>query len=304
MKETTQVASDTGDTGTRFVPDIPPPVAATRAPGQRLPDGACDCHAHIFGPPEWARLLPGTHFRPNECPLPDYLRMLGVLGVQRAVLVQPSVYGTDNSLIADALRSARFPLRAIAVVEPDIGAAELQAMHRLGFRGIRINTASATPGLTLAQAPALIDRIRPLGWHLQFFVDFQRQPELAGHLAALVIPIVIDHFGKVPASGGADSPAARALLNLLARPHCWAKLMGPYFISNDFPQHRDVDVLARAMVALAPDRLLWGTDWPHPSARQQMPNDGDLANMFARWVPDEATRQRILVANPKRLYGF
>lgn len=298
------MTSETGEGGGRFVPDIPPPVAATRSPHVQLPAGACDCHAHVFGPPEWARLLPDTHFRPNECPLPDYLRMLGVLGVQRAVLVQPSVYGTDHSLITQALRSGSFDLRAVAVVDPDIGPAELQAMHALGFRGIRVNTASATPGLGLQHVAALIERIRPLGWHLQFFVDLQRQPELADWLGDLDIPIVIDHFGRVPASGGLDSPAARALLKLLAKPHCWAKLMGPYFASDQFPAHRDVDALAQAMVALAPDRLLWGTDWPHPSARHQMPNDGDLADMFARWVPDAHTRQQILVTNPARLYGF
>lgn len=298
------MTSATGDNGTRFVPDIPPPIATTRPPRVRLPAGACDCHAHVFGPPEWARLLPDTHFRPHECPLPDYLRMLRVLGVHRAVLVQPSVYGTDNALIAQALRHPGFELRGVAVVSPDIATADLKAMHHQGFRGVRVNTASATPGLQLQHVPALADRIRPLGWHLQFFVDLQRQPELAEQLAGLDIPIVIDHFGKVPARGGVDSPAARALLHLLAMPHCWAKLMGPYFISNDFPQHADVDALAQAMVALAPDRLLWGTDWPHPSARHQMPNDGDLADMLARWVPDEATRHRILVSNPARLYGF
>ena len=296
--------SDIRTGGPRFVPDIPPPVATTRTPRVRFPDHACDCHAHVFGPPEREHLLPDTHFLPNECPLPDYLRMLGVLGVQRAVLIQPSVYGTDNSLIAQALTGGGFDLRAVAVVDPDIGQAELEAMHRQGFRAVRVNTASATPGLQLRHVPALIERIRPLGWHLQFFVDFLRNPELEHVLAALEIDIVIDHFGRVPVRDGLDTPAAQALLRLLRKPHCWAKLMGPYFVSSDFPLHRDVDALAQAMVAVAPDRLLWGTDWPHPSARQQMPNDGDLADMLARWVPDEGTRHRILVENPARLYGF
>lgn len=302
--ETTPVPLTTGRTSAQYVPDIPAPVATTRTPAVRLPTGACDSHAHIFGPPEPERLQPNTHFRPHETPLPDYLRMLGVLGVQRAVLVQPSVYGTDNTLIAEALRSHPSSLRGVAVVAPDIAQHELEAMHQLGFRGVRVNTASATPGLQLADVPALVRRIQPLGWHLQFFVDLQRQPELADDIAALDIPVVIDHFGKVPVSDGLESPAARALLRVLARPHCWAKLMGPYFVSRDFPRHRDVDALAQAMVALAPDRLLWGTDWPHPSAREQMPNDGDLADMLARWAPDEATRHRILVDNPARLYGF
>ncbi len=286
------------------LPDIPPPVRDTHAPRWKFPAKACDSHAHIFGPASRFAILPDTHFVPHECPLADYLRMLRIIGCERAVLVQPSVYGTDNTAISEALQSGEFELRGVAVVREDVTDKQLEDLHAQGFRGIRINTASATPGLRLEHAPGLAQRIRHLGWHLQFFVDLEAMPELEPRLAALPVDLVIDHFGRVAAAGGVEAPAFRALLRLLGRDHCWGKLTGPYFLSGRGPAFADVAALARAMVEVAPDRLVWGTDWPHPSARAQMPNDGDLADMLASWVPDSAARTRILVDNPARLYGF
>jgi hypothetical protein len=129
-------------------------------------------------------------------------------------------------------------------------------------------------------------------------------PEHEAELGRLPVDIVIDHFGRIPAAEGVDSPRFQALLRLLRREHCWAKLMGPYFVSSAFPRYPDLVPLVRAMVQASPERIVWGTDWPHPSAREKMPNDGDLADMLAEWVPDEAQRKRILVDNPQRLYGF
>jgi predicted TIM-barrel fold metal-dependent hydrolase len=286
-------------------PDIPGPIADTRRPATRFPAGACDCHAHIFGP--GTKLLPNTHFVPPDCPLSDYLRMLRTIGCERAVLVQPSVYGTDNSMIVQALKlgnsaSAAFPMRAVAVVSESVTDKELEDLHAAGFRGIRINTASATPGLKLEHAPRLAERIKPMGWHLQFYSNFS--PELGEQLQKLPVSVVIDHFGRIPASGGLDSPAFRAFLEFLRRENSWTKLMGPYFVSDAFPRYPDLVPFAQAIVKAAPERVLWGTDWPHPSARAKMPNDGDLADLLAEWAPDEAQRKRILADNPKRLYGF
>lgn len=243
-----------------------------------------------------------THFRPPLCPLPNYLEMLHAVGCERAVLVQASVNGADNSVIAAALKSGAFPLRGVAVVSADITDRELEDLHSAGFRGIRINTASATKGLMLEDAPRLAERIKPMGWHLQFYLNFT--PEIGELLAKLPVNVVIDHYGRLPACEGTDSPAFRALLKLLRRENAWAKLMGPYFVSEKFPAYPDIAPLAHAMVQAAPDRILWGTDWPHPSARAKMPNDGDLADLLAGWVPDEAQRNRVLVENPRRLYGF
>jgi 2-pyrone-4,6-dicarboxylate lactonase len=285
-------------------PDIPAPARDPRPPKVPFPAGACDCHAHIFGPQDRYPLLPKTHFVPHENPLADYVRMLGILGCVRGVLVQPSVYGTDNSLITEALQSRAFDLRAVAVVAADITDRELEALHADGFRGIRINTASATPGLKLADAPKLAARIKPLGWHLQFFVNLRDMPQMEAELARLPIDIVIDHFARIATADGLNAPPYQALLRLLRRDNCWAKLMGPYFISDAFPHYPDIAPFARGMIAAAPDRVVWGSDWPHPSARAKMPDEGDLADMLAEWAPDAAQYKKILVENPRRLYGF
>ncbi len=285
-------------------PDIPAPVATAHTPKVRFPAKATDCHAHVFGLQDRYPLLPKTHFVPHVNPLEDYIRMEGIIGCQRGVLVQPSVYGTDNRLIIEALQSKRFDLRAIAVVAADVSDRELEDLHAAGFRGIRINTASGTPGLKLADAPRLAERIKPLGWHLQFYVDLRVMPEIEQALAALKIDIVIDHFARISVADGLDAPPFRALLRLIARDNCWAKLIGPYFISDDVPRFADIAPFARKMIATAPDRMVWGSDWPHPSAREKLPDDGDLADLLAEWAPDEAQRKKILVDNPQRLYGF
>jgi predicted TIM-barrel fold metal-dependent hydrolase len=285
-------------------PDIPPPAAAPHPPRRAFPPGSCDCHAHVFGPQSRYRLLPKTHFVPHETPLPAYVKMLRTLGCERGVLVQPSVYGTDNTLIEEALASRTFDLRAVAVVSADIDDRELERLHGLGFRGIRINTASATPGLRIEDAPRLAERIKPLGWHLQFYLDLRTMPQIEQALEQLDINVVIDHFARISTAEGLQSPAFRALLRLLERDNVWAKLMGPYFVSDAVPHYPDLVPFARGMIEVAPDRVVWGSDWPHPSAREKMPDDGDLADMLGEWASDEAVRHRILVDNPRRLYGF
>ncbi len=285
-------------------PNIPPPRRNIHKPKFAFPRAACDCHAHIFGPQSGYPLLPKTHFVPHECPLDAYIAMLRTLGCERAVLVQPSVYGTDNSAIIDALKSHAFNLRAVAVVAPDVTDRQIEDLHALGFRGIRINTASGTPGLKIEHARRLAGRIKPLGWHLQFYSNFRETPELADELAKLPVNIVIDHFGRIQTSDGLDAPTFQALMGLLQHEHCWAKLMGPYFVSDAVPHYPDLVPFAQAMVNAAPDRVVWGSDWPHPSAKEKMPDDGDLADMLAAWVPEEAQRRKVLVDNPQRLYGF
>jgi len=286
-------------------PDIPSPIEPTRMPAVHFPSGATDCHAHVFGPQDRFPLLEKTHFVPHLCPLQRYSTMLRALGCERAVLVQPSVYGTDNSAIEDALaQSWEVELRAVAVVSPAITDLELERLHSLGFRGIRFNTTSATRGLKLTDARAMADRIGHLGWHLQFYTNLVTQPEAEEILASLPVPIVLDHFGHIRTSDGMAAPAFQSLLRLLRRDNCHAKLMGPYFISEQFPNYPDITPFAQAMIETAPDRVLWGSDWPHASGREKMPDDADLAEMLARWAPDEKTRHRILVENPQRLYGF
>lgn len=287
------------------LPDIPAPIVPTRRPARTMPAGATDCHAHVFGAQDRYPLKAETHFVPHETPWTMYAALLRSLGCERAVLVQPSVYGSDNAAIEHALAAPEgLALRAIAVVAPGIADAELDRLHALGFRGVRINLAAATRGLGLADAKALAPRLRERGWHLQVYADLQAEPALADELARLPLPVVLDHFGRVPASGGLASPGAQALLRLLAQEHGWVKLSAPYFVSTDFPAWADLAPLARAIVQAAPDRTLWGTDWPHASARRFMQADAELADALATWVPDDEARRRVLVDNPARLYGF
>ncbi len=285
-------------------PDIPGFIPAAGRPRTRFPAGATDCHAHVFGPQQKFPYVAHAGYIPPDALTPDYVAMLKNNGCDRGVLVQPSVYGTDNRCMVDALRSGLHTLRGIAVVEADVSDRELEDLHAAGVRGVRINLASATEGLTLADGVRLAPRLKALGWHLQFYLDLPKMPEAEAQLAALPITIVIDHFARCPAHDGIHSPAFKALLRLVSRDNCYAKAMGPYFISKQAPLFPDVTPLAQALVAAAPDRVVWGTDWPHPGARALMPQTPMLADMLATWIPDETLRQKVLVSNPARLYGF
>lgn len=285
-------------------PNIPAFIPARRRPRVAFPSGACDCHAHVFGPQDRFPYLDQAGYIPPDALTADYAGMLQNNGCERGVLVQPSVYGTDNRCMIDALRSGMHALRGIAVVAADVTDRELDEMHAAGVRGVRINLASETGGLTLADGERLAPRLKERGWHLQFYLDLPKMPEAEAKLARLPITIVIDHFARCPAAAGTDAPAFRALLRLVSRDNCWAKIMGPYFISRQAPLYPDVTPLARALIATAPDRIVWGSDWPHPGARELMPEDPVLAELLAEWVPDDALRRKVLVDNPERLYGF
>ncbi len=289
---------------TIHTPNIPGYIPATRKPQTRFPAGACDCHAHVFGPQERFPYAANAAYIAPDAVTADYVGMLHNNGCDYGVLVQPSVYGTDNSCMVDALRAGRQALRGIAVVAADVSDRELEDLHAAGVRGVRINLASATEGLTLADGVRLAPRLKALGWHLQFYLDLPKMPEAEAQLAKLPITMVIDHFARCPAQDGVHAPAFQALLRLVQRDNCWAKAMGPYFISKNAPLYADVTPLARALVAAAPDRVVWGSDWPHPGARALMPEDPLLADLLAEWVPDEAQRRKVLVDNPARLYGF
>jgi predicted TIM-barrel fold metal-dependent hydrolase len=257
----------------------------------------------VFGPQTRFPYLPQAAYIPPDALPEHYARMLATVGCQRAVLVQPSIYGTDNRCLVAALTSGAGAFRGVAVVAEDVPGAEIEALHRAGARGVRINVAAGTAGLGLEQAPRLATRLQPLGWHLEFHVQIGRTPEFEPRIAGLPVPCVIDHFGQVRADGGRAAPDFQALLRLARLSHVWLKLTGPYRISRQWPRYADVASLAQALAAAAPDRCLWGTDWPHTGAAY-VPNDGDLGDALADWLPDPALRRKILVDNPARLYGF
>jgi 2-pyrone-4,6-dicarboxylate lactonase len=280
----------------------PGPDPNTHPPRFRLPLGACDAHAHIFGPFDRFPVRNQTYL-PASAPLTEYVRLHKILGCSRGVLVQPSPYGTDNSALKAALRSGSFPLRGIALIDDATTERELDELHSLGVQGCRIHLSAQNASTVLPSLPALAARIRRLGWHLQFLPSFAELPELDGPLLSLPVPIVIDHFGLVPAGTGTDSPGFRCLLRLARSERCWFKLSAPYRISEQGPGFADVIPLVRTLLAAAPDRCVWGTDWPHPNA-SFMPNDGDLVDLLPAWIPDEALRRKVLVENPAQLYGF
>lgn len=282
---------------------IPGPVPDPRPPLIPLPPGSCDCHSHVFGPQDAFPYLPNAAFIPPDASTGDYTRMLRTIGCQRAVIVQPSIYGSDNRCMVAALTSGVFDFRGVAVVDESVSDSELEELHRTGVRGVRVNLASKTPGLTLDQAPRLATRIKSLGWHLQFFVRIGQVPALEQIIAQMPVPCIIDHFGHAPAAGGVESPEFNILLRLARLDHVWFKLIGPYRISWQWPLYPDVAPLARALAAAAPDRCVWGTDWPHPNT-EYMPDDGDLVDALAQWLPDPQARKKVLVDNPGRLYDF
>ena len=272
-----------------------------------LPAKSCDTHAHVFALHELYPFTPNRTYTPPEATLGQYLELHRTLGFERGVLVQPSVYGTDNRLHLHALcqlKAKGYDYRGVCVVDPGIGTAELQELHDAGFRGVRMNLLFRG-GLQWSDVLALADRIAGLGWHLQFLINVADCDDIMDRVADLPVPVVFDHMGHMPTALGTDNPGFRKLLKLLTGDLAWVKLSGSYRITMEeaFP-YPDVTALARALVAANADRCLWGSDWPHPHFQGQMPDDTDLLDDLAVWVPDLDTRHRILVSNPSRLYGF
>ena len=279
------------------------PDLATRQPSFKLPPGACDCHAHVFGPFDQFPLPPNPTYKPPLAPLSEYVRMLRRIGCSNAVLVQPSSYGTDNSALVAALKSGEFSLRGIALIDDATTYHQMEEMHFAGVVGIRRHLMSDTAKQVLASLPELATRIKPFGWHLQFYLDATQHPDLEQHLAKLPVPVVIDHFGLVPAAAGINSPGFQTLLRCVRSGRCWVKLSAPCRVSAQGPRFTDVTPLARALLEAAPDYCLWGTDWPHPNVNF-VSNEGDLVDLLPEWIPDETLRRKVLVENPARLYSF
>jgi predicted TIM-barrel fold metal-dependent hydrolase len=290
-----------------MVSEIPvclPPARDTRKARLTVPPGAVDTHTHVFvdGYP----LIPQRGYDPPESNLDHMLAMHAALGIDRVVLTQPSAYGTDNSAILDAV--ARMPARARAVVAvaADIGDRELAELHDRGARGIRLNldNVGGMP-VELDQVPALAERVGNLGWHVEFLFAGRDLPELLPTVRDIEAPVSIGHFGYMPALEGVGFPAFRALLDLVAEGNTWVKLSAPNRLGvGDLPPWPDVVPLARALIDVNPNRMLWGTDWPHPNKFVTQPNDADLLEQLELWAPDEETRARILVTNPERLYDL
>ena len=279
---------------------LPPGPPLTRAPA-----GTCDTHAHILGPYDRFPLDEGRFYTAPESPLEAYIALQQALGIERAVIVQPSCYATDLAATADALARLGGRARAVAVVAPDIDDAKLRELDRLGFRGVRFAPV-LLGGDPMPVIEAFAPRAARLGWHIDLFIDGPREMTrmLAG-LKSLDIDLVLDHFAHFGGADGVDHPGFAALIELVEAGRCWVKLSCPDRLSEAGPRYEDMVPLARALIDTRPDRMLWATDWPHVGHWDRpIPQDAALLDWLAGWGVDEPTLRRMLVDNPAALYGF
>jgi 2-pyrone-4,6-dicarboxylate lactonase len=279
------------------------PFETISRPTFPMPSGAWDIHVHVFGPPERYSHVAKPHYTLPDGTLAQYRRLMPLVGIERFVLVQPSYYGTDNSCLLDALIEVGDPARGVVMIEPDISDAELNRFHRCGVRAVRLDLFKrAREPLTAIKSYIMeaAARVGPLGWHLQFYAPGYVVRDLIPFFRTLQIDFVIDHMGYMLEEDGLRSEDFSALLDLLGSGHCYLKLSGAYRIAK----HRGyefVEPVAKAIVERAPERAVWGSDWPHISYSER--DTGELVSLLERWAPSESARRKILVDNPKRLFG-
>lgn len=279
------------------------PDPDTRRPAYRMPPGACDAHCHVFGPAERFPYALDRAYTPPDAPFEDLVRLHRILGVERAVIVHASCHGSDMRVTLDGIARSGGAMRGIAVVDPGVTDAHLAALDAGGIRGVRFNFVrhlGRTPDLAFFDR--VLAQVEPLGWHVVLHLDAEDVVELAPRIARIRIPFVIDHMGRVKANRGLDQAPFRQLMELMRNPLAWVKICGAERVSSAGAPFGDALPFARALVEAAPERVLWGTDWPHPNIAGDMPNDGDLVDLLADAVEDEALRRRVLVDNPTRLY--
>jgi predicted TIM-barrel fold metal-dependent hydrolase len=282
-----------------------------------VPAGACDCHTHIHGDPETFPYFSGRIYTP-ETALPEEMAALHrALHMQRVVIVTPSVYGTDNSATLYGMKARGTDARGVAVIDDKTPESALDAMDRAGVRGIRLNLATGggnDPSAGRKRFEAAVERVQKRKWHVQMYTNLAVIASIKDLVAASPVPAVFDHFGGARAELGAGQPGFADLLELVRSGRAYVKISGAYRASKLAPDFPDAAPLARALIAANPDRIVWGTDWPHPNSSSGNPatqvtpliqiDDGRLLNQLPVWAPDAAIRKKILVDNPARLYGF
>lgn len=273
-----------------------------------LPKSATDSHFHIFESPDRYPYIADVRYPPPLAPLDEYLKLAKRDGIERMVFVQPSAYGTDNSCMLDGMKRVGPRARGVIALDPALGMSALHGLDGRGVRGVRVNVSpyqgydAALPARVAAEAEQTARRIAGLGWHLDFLAPGWLIAELLPVLRALPVDFSVAHMGLFPAAGGVGQPGFRAFLELLREGRAWAKITGLYRLSED-PGFEDVGPIARAVIAANPDRVLWGSDWPHISFADRVSN-AQLLEYLRDWADDEATLRKILVDNPARLYGF
>jgi predicted TIM-barrel fold metal-dependent hydrolase/predicted NBD/HSP70 family sugar kinase len=282
------------------------------------PEGACDCHVHVFGPATEYPFVAMRGYTPPAASATELLRLQDALHLSRVVIVQPSVYGSDNSCTLDGMRRLGARARGVAVIDAATSNADLDMMNGAGVRGVRVNLETAgETDLDKARRglAAAVERVAPYGWHVQVYTRLSVIAGMADDMTNLPVPIVFDHFGGAEAALGLDQPGFATLLSLTQAGHAYVKVSGAYRSSEAGPAYADMAPFARALIAANPDRIVWGTDWPHPHAAppgkalsEVAPfydiDDGLALNQLRNWARGAALRHKILVENPARLYGF
>jgi 2-pyrone-4,6-dicarboxylate lactonase len=282
----------------------PGPDRNPRRPAFAMPRGACDTHVHVFGPAAQFPFSPARSYTPEDCTVEDLFALHAVLGIDRVVIVHGGAHGTDNRATLAALDRAPDRMRGVAVMPSGLPQAEIEDMHRRGMRGCRMSTV-VSGGASFDHLPRLAAETRDFGWHL--VLHFHRAEELLdveAELTACGSPFVLDHLARITAAEGVESAPFAAVLRLLDTGRCWVKLASLYRLSSEPYPHRDMLPLIHRVVAHRPDRILWGSNWPHPICPVPMPNDGDLVDLVPLWIPDADHRKLALVDNPAALYGF
>lgn len=293
-------------------PRIAGPVADPKKPRILPPPGAWDTHAHIFGPPDKFPYTAGRGYTPPDAPVENFIALLDHLGFAHGLVVQGNAHGYDNRVLFDAL--ARHPqrLRGIAITDTRVPPRALRDWDKIGMRGLRFHLFSdaGKPGYVRGVGLDVFEVFRKtmddLGWVMQIFCDWRLMTELAPRLRDIAqeMPVIVDHMLHIPAERGVGDPNFQALLRLVGDGHVHVKVSAPYRMSSRFPDYPDVRPFHDALIAANPERLMWGSDWPHPSIPADvMPDDGHLLDLFHSWTPDEKMRNCILVDTPQRLFG-
>lgn len=275
-----------------------------KKPELALPAGACDSHCHVFGPAAKFPFSSTSTYEPVDASCETLFERHRHLGVDRAVIVQASCHGSNNDAMVDAIKTGGDQYRGVAVVDKDIPLPELGAMHGAGVRGVRFNfvkrLGSAKP---LDHYREILKKIAPLGWHVIVYFDAEDLVALQPFFDTIQVPVVVDHMGRVPVDEGISSKAFELLYNLLTgNDKYWVKVSCPERLSKTGPPYEDVDTIAKSLMDAVPDRVLWGTDWPHPNMKSHMPDDGQLVDRIMQITNTDELRQKILIDNPTRLY--
>jgi predicted TIM-barrel fold metal-dependent hydrolase len=281
------------------------PDPNTKKPKFRPPPLACDAHCHIFGPAAKFPYAPDASYHPPDSPFEGLQKLHAILGIERAVIVHASCHGSDMRATLDGIARSGGKYRGTAIIDEKYSDKDFQKMQDGGIRAVRFNFVQHLGGRPdMAFFHRTVARLKEMGWHLILHLDAQDLVEFREMFMKIPVPMVIDHMGRVKASEGLGQEPFKVLLEFMRNQNTWVKVCGAERVSSKGPPFDDAVPFAQALIATAPDRILWGTDWPHPNVGKHMPNDGDLVDLFPLMAPAPALQKKILVDNPARLYGF